>query len=144
MQSSFWLKHCDCRLDPCRGRCGLHRLIEQPLGLAPGPPRLRCDASFIAATLCALLHFVVGLSSGLDLMLDLLPLTVHDTLEFTLGMKHVEPHLDRYRWGVLLPLPRIGDDTLHTGPVPQYLTPAFPRAIWPALPRNPRHTAQRY
>jgi hypothetical protein len=119
---------------------------------------LLCDASGIAAMLFVLLYFVVGLSSSLDLLLSLLPLAVHDTLEFTLGMKHIAPHLNRPRWGLLWllsrcgprlvgefhparkPLPRIGDDTLYTGPVQQHFTPTFSRAIRSTLPRNPRHT----
>jgi hypothetical protein len=47
--------------------------------------------------LFALGEFAVGLRGGVSLPLSPLPLAVHDTLEFALGMKHVEPHLEGHR-----------------------------------------------
>ena len=56
--------------------------------------------------LLAVGHFVVGLRGGLSLPLSPLPLAVHDALEFALGMKHIEPHLEGHCGRVLLAFSR--------------------------------------
>jgi hypothetical protein len=63
-------------------------------------------ATGVAAMLLALGHFVVGRSGALSLPRSPLPLAVHDALEFALGMKHVEPHLEGHWYRLLLALSR--------------------------------------
>ena len=100
-----------------------------------------------------------GLQTGpVQVTFGLPPLALQDTLEFMLGMKYVESHLDRHRRGSLLALacsrPRLVDqlhapfqaracirnDTLNTWPMGQERTPTCPRAVRAALSRHPRHT----
>src|SRR5262249_36567028 len=53
---------------------GLDGLLEQPLGLGPGPPCRLSHPTGIAPSLCALRHFGLSLRHGLKLPLGLPPL----------------------------------------------------------------------
>jgi hypothetical protein len=123
-----------CR-DPMGSGFGLDGILEYLLRLLPGPPCLLSHPTGISPSLFALGHFGIGLRCGLQVTFGLPPLALQDTLEFMLGMKYVESHLDRHRRGSLLALdcsrPRLVDqlhapfqaracirnDTLNTWPM---------------------------
>jgi hypothetical protein len=101
-------------------------------------------------------YFGISLRRGLYELLGPPPLPMHDALELALGMKDVEPHLDRPGCRTLLglvrtrlvgelhtplnPLARIRHHALYEGPLGHESAPALPRAVRTTLTRHPRQT----
>src|SRR5712691_5033768 len=146
------------RLRLLHGLFRLHRLIETPLRLAPGPTRTARHPSGITTATRLLCHLGIGLTRHLQLALGLVPLTLQHALKLALGMQHVQAHRDRRAWlrvsflrlgltpliDSLHPLletrAAIGNDVLKVGPLRHHLTPTRSRAVRPSLPRSPSQT----
>jgi len=65
VERSLRPKHHQSGPDLLGGSFGLHRLIEEPLGLTPRTPRLSGHAARIVAILFRMLYFGFGLGGGL-------------------------------------------------------------------------------
>src|SRR5215510_2912681 len=141
---------------------GVHRLIEERLCLAPGPPGSPRDPTWITPLPLVPVNLGIGLTRRVELPLGLLPLPLYDAFELALGVKHVKTHRHclardglgslalRAAGGIrqlhpaLKPLAPIGDDVLQTRPISNHLAPPLPGTIRTPLARHPRHTVGFY
>src|SRR5499426_2322912 len=128
---------------------GVHRLIEEPLCLVPGPSGHTRDSARITSLPLVPCNLGIGLTRRVELPLSLFPLTLYDAFEFALGVKDIKTH----RHGLpgnglgslalrasgfihqphpaLKPLASIGDDMLQARPVGDHRAPTLPTAIRP-------------
>src|SRR5215510_11658414 len=70
----------------------MHRLIEEPLCLAPGPPGSTRDPARLTPLPPVSCHLGIGLTRRVELPLSVFPLPLDDAFEFALGVKHVQAH----------------------------------------------------
>src|SRR5262245_37449536 len=113
----------------------MHRLVEEPLCLAPGPPGNTRDPARLTPLPPVSFHLGIGLTRRVELPLSVFPLPLYDAFEFALGVKHVQAHRHgltgdglgslalRAPGGIrqfhpaLKPLASISDDVLEARPV---------------------------
>src|SRR6185369_10850371 len=71
---------------------GVHRLIEEPLCLVPGPSGHTRDSARITSLPLVPCHLGIGLTRRFELPLGVFPLTLYDACEFALGVKDIKTH----------------------------------------------------
>jgi len=138
---------------------GVHRLVEEYLCLAPGPPSHPRDPARITPLPLVPFHLGIGLTRRVELTLGVFPLPLYDAFEFASGVKHVKTHRQglagdglgslalhasggiRQLHPALKPLASIGDDVLQARPVGDDLAPTLPAAIRSPFACHPRHAA---
>jgi hypothetical protein len=136
---------------------GVHRLIEEPLCLAPRPPSHPRDPAWSTPLSLVPFHLGLGLTRRVELPLGAFPLPLYDACEVASGVKPVQAHryglagdslgsLALHASGCMRQLPparkplaSLGDDVLQARPVGDDLAPTLPAAIRTPVARHPRH-----